>query len=77
MSLDKDKSKAKQFVKERALPWRQGFLGDWTDTLIPTQLGISSVPTYVLIDPQGRLVFVSCFAEQMAKRISDLLSEED
>ncbi len=77
LSLDKDKNQARQFVKERSLDWEQGFLGDWSDTPIPTQLGISSVPTYVLIDPQGKLAFRSCSTEEMSQKISELLDEDE
>ena len=76
MNIDKDKGKARQFVKERTLNWQHGFLGDWSDTPLPTQLGISSVPTYVLIDPQGKLAFRSVSSVEMSEKISELLDGE-
>ena len=75
MSLDQDKDKARQFVKERQLRWRQGFLGDWSDTPIPKQLGISSVPAYLLIDPNGKLMDKSYSAEEISEKIDALLDQ--
>lgn len=77
MNLDKDKDKARQFVQERTLDWEQGFLGNWSDTPLPTQLGISSVPTYVLIDPEGKLAFRSCSVVEMSQKISELLDGDE
>ena len=56
MNLDKTASTALGYLQRRPLQWSQGLLGDWADTPIPGQFGISSVPAYVLIAPDGSLL---------------------
>lgn len=53
MNLDADKEKARQFVSDHELSWTQGFLGEWSESTVPVQYGISSIPVYVLIGPDG------------------------
>jgi beta-lactamase regulating signal transducer with metallopeptidase domain/thiol-disulfide isomerase/thioredoxin/uncharacterized GH25 family protein len=55
-NLDHDERRAKQFLGERKLPWRHALLGDWSNTDVPKRFAISSVPTYVLVGPDGRVV---------------------
>lgn len=54
-NLDHDRSRAKKFLSEQNLPWQQALLGDWSDTDVPQRFAISSVPTYVLIGPDGHV----------------------
>ena len=73
LSLDADKAKARKFVKQRELPWLQGFLGEWSDTPVPAKCGISSVPAYFLIGPDGKLLQRSYANEEIGKKVSSIL----
>ena len=73
MNLDKDESTARKFLKSRDLSWQQGLLGDWDTTPVPKQLGISSVPAYLLIDPQGRLLRRSSDVAQLEETVKELI----
>jgi thiol-disulfide isomerase/thioredoxin len=72
MNMDVDQDEARQFIADRDLPWTQALLGDWTDTPILGQLGISSVPAYFLIDEQGVLVERSFQLETILEKLNAL-----
>ena len=55
-NLDQDLGRAKAFLSERKLPWEHALLGDWSSTDVPKRFAVSSVPTYVLIGPDGRVL---------------------
>ena len=54
-NLDDDLEKAKSVIKSKELNWKHALLGDWSKSSVPRQFGISSLPTYVLVDPAGRI----------------------
>jgi thiol-disulfide isomerase/thioredoxin/uncharacterized GH25 family protein len=57
VNLDEDPAAAVRFVEERRLPWFQGApTSGRTDDPILSRYGVGSVPTYVLIGPDGRLI---------------------
>jgi hypothetical protein len=55
-NLDQDTRRAAEFLREKKLPWRHALLGDWSSTDVPARFAISSVPTYVLIGPDGHVL---------------------
>lgn len=73
LNLDQDKEKAKHLVKRHAVDWPQGYLGDWTETNVPQQLGVGSIPVFLLIDPKGTLVHKSRQADDITEAINRLL----
>jgi thiol-disulfide isomerase/thioredoxin len=54
-NLDSDPTTAREFLETNPLQWNHALLGDWSSTEVPKRYGISSVPAYVLIDPDGRI----------------------
>ena len=56
INIDEDRIKAQGSAKDRNLPGMQGFLGGQLIDQVLTRYAISSVPTYLLIDPDGKLV---------------------
>jgi thiol-disulfide isomerase/thioredoxin len=54
LNIDEDTSAAKALAKEGQWSWSQNYLGADSDMM--RQLGISSVPAYYLIGPEGKLV---------------------
>jgi peroxiredoxin len=55
-NLDQDTRRAAEFLREKKLPWRHALLGDWSSTDVPARFAISSVPSYVLVGPDGHML---------------------
>jgi beta-lactamase regulating signal transducer with metallopeptidase domain/thiol-disulfide isomerase/thioredoxin/uncharacterized GH25 family protein len=55
-NLDADVQRAKQFLGEKKLSWEHALLGEWSSTDVTKRFAVSSVPTYVLVGPDGRIV---------------------
>ncbi len=56
MNVDLDQNDGRAFLKNKPLPWIHALLGDSQESEVARQLAISSVPTYILIGPDGRIV---------------------
>lgn len=54
LNIDEDSNRASDLVKQMDWNWSQNYLGE--DSSMARQLAISSVPTYYLIGPNGKLV---------------------
>jgi hypothetical protein len=57
LNVDEQDSHAKSLVREGKWNWAQNYLGSHSDMI--RQLGLSSVPTYYLIGPDGNLAAIS------------------
>ncbi len=55
-NLDADTARAREFLKSKPLSWQHALLGDWADTDVPRRYAVSTVPAYVLVDPNGRIL---------------------
>jgi thiol-disulfide isomerase/thioredoxin/uncharacterized GH25 family protein len=58
LNLDDDPAEAKGFLEARKLPWPQGYLGHravGNDDIL-SRFAISSIPEYILIGPDGKLI---------------------
>ncbi|MEE2714692.1 MAG: redoxin family protein [Verrucomicrobiota bacterium] len=56
ISLDSDKEKLVNFIKEKEMPWVQYFDGQGWKNKISSKYGIRSIPAMWLIDKKGNLV---------------------
>lgn len=65
LSLDEDGEAWRKSLTSLELPWSQGRLPSGADA------GVSSVPAYWLLDPQGRIVAKFCNPVELAKAIAD------
>lgn len=54
-NLDQQPARAERLLRRYKLPWQHALLGDWSATDVPKRFGVASVPTYVLIGPDGRV----------------------
>jgi uncharacterized GH25 family protein/thiol-disulfide isomerase/thioredoxin len=68
-NLDADSERAAKFLAKKSLAWHRALLGEWSDTQVPAQYGVTSVPAYVLVDPEGRIAA----REYSLEKIADLL----
>jgi thiol-disulfide isomerase/thioredoxin/uncharacterized GH25 family protein len=73
-NLDHDPARAKEFLSAHKLPWKHALLGDWSSTDIPKQFAVSSIPTYVLVDPNGRVAANSFSLDEIRKQLSEVIS---
>ena len=73
MNLDRDKAKARKFVRDRKLPWKHGFLGQWSKSDFPRKYGITSVPYYVIVDPHGRVIHRGTQEHKMVEFLEKVL----
>lgn len=71
LNIDKDASAARALSQNGDWNWAQNYLGDDSDMM--RQLGVSSVPAYYLIGPDGKLVGSSNTWEETEKLLSDEL----
>lgn len=68
LNIDKDVAAAKVLAGEGDWNWAQNYLGDNSDMM--RQLGVSSVPAYYVIGPDGKLVGSANVWEQVEKMLS-------
>jgi thiol-disulfide isomerase/thioredoxin/uncharacterized GH25 family protein len=71
-NLDSEPEAAREFLRKKPLPWHHALLGDWSSTDVPKRYGISSVPAYVLVDPDGRIAALEYSADDVRKRLQVL-----
>lgn len=71
LNIDKDASAAKALSQNDGWSWAQNYLGDDSDMM--RQLGVSSVPAYFLIGPDGKLIGSSNTWEETKRLLSDEL----
>lgn len=68
LNIDKDAAAARALSQNGGWSWAQNYLGDDSDLM--RQLGVSSVPAYYLIGPDGKLVGSSNAWEDIDKLLS-------
>jgi len=56
MSLDWDVEKAKKFIAGKKLHWPQANLGDMAKSPVVKEYGVGSLPTMILIGPDGKIL---------------------
>ena len=73
LNIDQDSTIASELVKKGGWNWSQNYLGHDSD--MARQLAISSVPTYYLIGPDGKLVTSSNQWKDVKKKLLASLEE--
>jgi len=76
INLDSDTESARKFLKAKPLAWQHALLGDWSSTDVPRRFAISTVPAYVLIDPNGRILAHEYSLEEIASKLNRLSKEQ-
>jgi len=74
ISLDKDKAKLEDFIKEKGMAWPQFFDGKGWQNEISSRFGIQSIPAMWLVDKKGMLVETNA-REDLEGKIEKLLAE--
>ena len=71
LNIDADRDGARGLAERRGWSWAHNYLGDDSD--LARQLAISSVPTYYLVGPDGRLVAASTEWRSISQAVADEL----
>jgi peroxiredoxin len=56
VSLDEDKSRLQQFVKQKKMPWPEFFDGKKWENKLAVKYGVDSTPTGYLLDRDGKII---------------------
>jgi beta-lactamase regulating signal transducer with metallopeptidase domain/uncharacterized GH25 family protein/thiol-disulfide isomerase/thioredoxin len=75
-NLDAEIDRARDFLKKKPLPWHHAHLGDWSNTEVPRRFAISTVPAYVLIGPDGRILAHEYSLEVIEAKLKDLYNNQ-
>jgi thiol-disulfide isomerase/thioredoxin len=73
VSLDNDRKEVEKYLTENKLPWPQVFEPGGLDSAPANQLGILTVPTLILIDPQGKVINKSIQATEVEAELKKIL----
>lgn len=73
VSLDEDKDKWKSAIKEDEISWTQtSELKGWKSSIVDLY-GIESIPSNVLIDPDGNVVGINLMGDELKAKLDELL----
>ncbi|RQO30266.1 hypothetical protein DBR32_11875 [Taibaiella sp. KBW10] len=73
ISLDDEKSKWSDAIKEDKIAWTQtSELKGWKSSIVDLY-GIESIPSNVLIDPNGKVVGINLMGEELSSKLEELL----
>ena len=73
VSLDNDRKEVEKYLTENKLPWPQVFEPGGLDSPPANQLGILTVPTLILIDPQGKVINKSIQATEVEAELKKII----
>jgi thiol-disulfide isomerase/thioredoxin len=73
LSLDKTINEPREFLKKNELPWRQGYLGEWSQTKVPEQYGVQGIPAIFLVSPEGKIIETELEGSSMVDRVEKYL----
>jgi thiol-disulfide isomerase/thioredoxin len=73
ISLDSRKTDLTTFMKAHALPWFHIYEQGGLDSRLANELGILTLPTMLLVDPQGKVANRNVNVSELDREIKDLL----
>ncbi len=72
ISLDTDKGRLKEFIKEREMPWPQYFDGKGWDNKLADEYGIRSIPAVFLVK-DNEVIATGVRGELLEEKLAELL----
>lgn len=66
-----------QFIAEKELPWIHGLAGNLLESPFAEDYGISSIPTLLLLDGEGKVIASNPSIEELAKKIEEMRKKRD
>jgi hypothetical protein len=73
VSVDNDRKDLEKYLADNKLPWPQIFEPGGLDSPPANQLGILTVPTLILIDPQSKVLNKSIQATEIEAELKKLV----
>jgi thiol-disulfide isomerase/thioredoxin len=73
VSLDSDRDQLREAVSTNGLKWPQIFEGGGQDTRLANEMGISTLPTMILVDKKGNVVNRNVHAPELEKELKTLI----
>lgn len=75
VSLDNDRDKLTQFIKDKGVTWRQYFDGKGWQNKLAREYGIDSIPATFLLDGAGKIVARDLRGEELAAEVGQRLAK--
>jgi len=75
VSLDEDKERLAQFVKQKKMPWPQYFDGKRWQNKLAVKYGVDATPSGYLIDRDGKIITKITRAAQLEAAITKALEK--
>jgi peroxiredoxin len=75
ISLDEDKDRLQQFIKQRKMPWQEYFDGKKWENKLAAKYGVEAIPSSYLIDQQGKIITKVANGEQLEPAIAKALGK--
>jgi thiol-disulfide isomerase/thioredoxin len=78
VSLDDDKDKLEEFLKDEKLPWQSIFDHAAKEgQRLADQYGVMSIPQAILVDQQGHVVSLEARGPELGRLLAKLIDKED
>ena len=75
VSLDEDKGKLQNFIKDNGMPWPQYFDGQRWQNLLALKYGIEELPANLLIDTNGNIIGKNLIGVQLPVAVAKALAK--
>jgi peroxiredoxin len=74
ISLDEDKARLEQFIKQRKMPWPQFFDGKKWENKLAVKYGVEQTPTGYLLDRDGKIIAMPTAEDDLDSEIAKALA---
>ena len=76
LSLDNETGKPIAHVEKNGIRYKQGFLGAWGDDQLTALYNVRGIPANFLVDPEGKIVAMNLWREQIPEAVTKALTED-
>jgi hypothetical protein len=73
LSVDESIDAPKAWAAKAQLPWTQGYIGPMSKTMVAAAYGVTSVPSVVLIGPDGKIIARNLSGAQIKAAVTNAL----
>jgi thiol-disulfide isomerase/thioredoxin len=73
VSLDEDKDRLQQFIKQKKMPWPQFFDGKKWENKLAVKYGVEAIPTGFLLDRNGKIIAKIMSGDELDAQIKKAL----
>lgn len=75
LSVDNERDRLANYVKDEGLKWVQGYLGPWSETDVLDNYGVRGIPSVFLVGPDGKVVAKNLRGDRVAEVVAKALGE--